>query len=116
MTRIVLLVVTGALVLAPGASAAAGPRYDVPRGYTRCPQAEAWNGFFKWASVRDTSCRSGARFMAAYARAADAGPMPTRVRGYECRLRFWRNADGDVYASRHTCRRERVAVRFYGRA
>jgi hypothetical protein len=54
--------------------------------------------------------------MAAYARAAGEGPMPTRVRGYECRMRFWRNADGDVYASRHTCRRNRVAVRFYGRA
>jgi hypothetical protein len=45
-------VLAAALVLATSAGAADRPRYDVPRGYTRCPDAEAWNGFFKWASAR----------------------------------------------------------------
>ena len=103
-----------ALLLATNAVAADVPRYDVPAGFTRCPHALAWNGFFKWASVRRTSCREAAGFMRAYARAAEAGPMPRRLRGYRCRIRFWRNEDGDVYASRHRCERGRTVVRFYG--
>ena len=34
-----------ALVGTGAASAAAGPRYDVPRGFTRCSHALAWHGF-----------------------------------------------------------------------
>jgi hypothetical protein len=40
-------VLAAALVLATHVYAGDRPRYDVPRGYTRCPDAEAWNGFFK---------------------------------------------------------------------
>jgi hypothetical protein len=40
--------------------------------------------------------------------------MPRIVGRFRCRLRFWRNDDGEVYASRHRCRRGRVVVRFYG--
>jgi len=108
----------GALVaaglLATMAVAADRPRYDVPPGFTRCSQATAWNGFFKWASVRRTTCRHAARFMRTYAHGAETGPMPRRLGGFRCRIRFWRNEDGDVYASRHRCRRGPVAVRFYG--
>jgi hypothetical protein len=96
------------------AVAADAPRYDVPSGFTRCARATAWNGFFKWASVRRTTCRRAARFMRAYARAAETGPMPRVVGRFRCRLRFWHNDDGDVYASRHRCRRGEVVIRFYG--
>jgi hypothetical protein len=105
-----------ALSPAAGARAADGPRYDVPRGYTRCPSAQANNGFFGWASTRHATCRAATRFMRRYAAAAAGGPMPRRLRGYRCRIRYWRNADGDVYASRHTCRRGSVTIRFYGMA
>ncbi|WP_028060929.1 hypothetical protein [Candidatus Solirubrobacter pratensis] len=102
-----------ALALAAPAGADAGPHYDVPPGYTRCPGAEAWHGFFKWASAEHASCRAAARFMRAYA--AHAGDrMPTRVDGFRCRIHYWRNEDGDIYASRHTCARGREIVRFYG--
>jgi hypothetical protein len=107
------LVVT--LACAVSAVAADKPHYDVPAGFTRCPHATAWNGFFKWASVRHTSCRYAANFMRAYARAVpDDGTMPRRVRGFRCRIRYWRNEDGDIYASRHRCGRRQVVVRFYG--
>jgi hypothetical protein len=114
--RAVATAVAVALVLTPGATANAGeePRYDVPSGYTRCPKAKAWNGFFKWASVRRTTCRHAARFMRAYADAATDGDMPRRVGGFRCRIQYWRNADGDIYASRHSCIRRRVVIRFYG--
>jgi hypothetical protein len=102
------------LLFAPGAASAGEPRYRVPPGYTRCPEAIAWNGFFRWASVRDTTCDHAARFMRAYADAATEGPMPHRLHAFRCRLHFWRNADGDVYASRHDCERGAVAIRFYG--
>lgn len=105
-----------ALALPTAAGAADGPRYDVPAGFTRCPQATAWNGFFKWASVRRTSCRHAANFIRAYARAAQAGPLPRRVRGFRCAIHVWRNEDDEVYASRHRCVRGRVTVRFYGMA
>jgi len=101
------------LALAPPV-VAAEPRYDVPAGFTKCPRAKAWNGFFKWASVYRTTCRRAARFMRAYAAEAAAGDMPTRVGYFRCRLRFWRNADGDIYASRHRCERGTVVIRFYG--
>jgi hypothetical protein len=58
-------VLAAALVLATYVDAADRPRYDVPRGYTRCPDAKAWNGFFKWASVRGTTCRHAANFIRA---------------------------------------------------
>jgi len=105
-----------ALVLAMTASAAAvdRPRYDVPPGFTRCPHAKAEGGFFKWASEQRTSCRAAAAFMADYAKAASDGPLPRRLHGYRCDIRYWRNADGDIYASRHACRRRAVAIRFYG--
>jgi hypothetical protein len=102
------------LAFASSAHAAERPRYDVPPGYDKCPAVKAWNGFFKWVSVRETTCRRARRFLRAYAAAAEAGPMPRRVRGFTCRLRFWRNADGDVYASRHRCARDGVVIRFYG--
>lgn len=102
------------LLLASNASASDAPRYDVPSGYTRCAQAQAWNGFFKWASVRNTSCRHAAAFMRAYAREAERGPMPRRVHGFQCRIRYWRNDEGEIYASRHRCSRRTAIVRFYG--
>jgi hypothetical protein len=103
-----------ALVLATYAGAADRPRYDVPRGHTKCPNAKAWNGFFKWASVRRTTCPHAGDFMRAYAREATSGDMPRRLRGFRCRIRYWRNEDGDIYASRHTCSRRLVVIRFYG--
>jgi hypothetical protein len=104
-----------ALLLATSA-AADGPRYTAPRGFTKCPDAEAWNGFFKWASVRRTTCRHANRFMRVYAEKASAGSMPRRVRGFRCRIRYWRNRDGDIYASRHRCSRRDVVIRFHGMA
>src|SRR4051812_16479425 len=90
-------------LLATTAAAADAPRYDVPAGFRRCPAATAWNGFFKWATVRRTDCPRAAQFMRAYARAAQDGPMPRAVGGFRCRIRYWRNEDGDIYASRHRC-------------
>lgn len=103
-----------ALGAAAPAAAADRPRYDVPAGYTRCPDATAWNGFFKWASVRGARCARAAGVIRSYADAALDGPMPRHHAGFACRVRFWRNDDGDVYASRHTCRNGDVVVRFYG--
>ena len=107
----VTILLMGFLLAAP---AQAAPRYDVPQGYTRCPHAVAWHGFFKWASARDTNCRAAARFMRAYAARAGGERMPRHVAGYACRIHFWRNREGDVYASRHVCSRRDVVVRFYG--
>jgi hypothetical protein len=109
-----ILVVVLALALPASAGAADGPRYDVPPGFTRCPQAKGEGGFFKWASEQRTTCRATAAFMADYAKAAADGPMPRRLHGYSCAIHYWRNADGDIYASRHACRRGAVAIRFYG--
>ena len=104
-----------ALTLASSGVAAEPPRYDVPPGYVRCPKAVALNGFFKWASARRTSCRRAKRFMRAYAgQWRRTGTMPRRVRGFACRIRYWRNPDGEVYASRHACARGCVVIRFYG--
>jgi len=115
MRLAVQLAVVMALVFAPSAVAAtARPHYDVPPGFTRCPQAKAEGGFFKWASVERTTCHAGAAFMTAYAARAADGPMPRHLRGYACDIRYWHNADGDIYASRHACRRGAVAIRFYG--
>ena len=115
MRLAVAAAVVMALVLAPSAPAATDPpHYDVPPGFTRCPQAKAEGGFFKWASEQRTSCRAAAAFMADYAKAASDGPLPRRLHGYRCDIRYWRNADGDIYASRHACRRSAVAIRFYG--
>jgi hypothetical protein len=107
-----------ALALAPPVAAVAAdrPHYDVPPGFVRCPRAQAENGFFKWASVQRTTCRAASAFMVAYAARAADGPMPRRLHGYRCAIRYWRNADGDIYASRHACRRGAVAIRFYGMA
>jgi hypothetical protein len=102
------------LLLAGPAQAAGGPRYDVPRGFTRCANAVAWHGFFKWASQRRTSCRAAGRFMRSYAAHAGGSRMPRHVGGYDCRIRYWRNEDGDIYASRHVCVRRDVTIRFYG--
>lgn len=107
-------VLGAALVLATYAGAADRPRYDVPSGYTRCPTAQAWNGFFKWASARRTTCRHARDFMRAYARESTHGDMPRRLHGFRCRIRYWRNEDGDIYASRHKCVHRREAIRFYG--
>jgi hypothetical protein len=107
-------VVAIGLLITGSAQAADGPRYDVPRGFTRCPHAKAWHGFFKWASARDTTCRRARRFMHAYADRADGARMPRHVAGYECRIHYWRNDDGDIYASRHVCTRRSVTIRFYG--
>jgi hypothetical protein len=114
MRRLTAMVVVIGLLLAGSAQAADGPRYDVPRGFTRCANVVAWHGFFKWASARHTSCRGAARFMREYATHAGGSRMPRHVAGYDCRIRYWRNEDGDVYASRHVCTRRDVTVRFYG--
>jgi hypothetical protein len=110
------VVAVAAAFLLTASAAAREPRYDVPPGFTRCPNAQAWNGFFKWASERRTTCRHAARFMRAYADKAAGGHMPRRLSGFRCRIRYWRNEEGDIYASRHRCRREGVVVRFYGMA
>jgi hypothetical protein len=115
MRRLVVtaMVMAGALLAGP-AAASAGPRYDVPSGFTRCPHAVAWNGFFKWASERHTSCRRAAAFMREYAEHADGPSMPRRVGDYACRIHYWRDDEGDIYASRHVCTRGSVTIRFYG--
>lgn len=116
MAAVAKAVVAAALLsvaLTAPATAASAPHYDVPPGYTRCAEAKAWHGFFKWASAEHTSCRAAARFMRAYADAVGE-EMPERVAGRRCRIHYWRNADGDVFASRHTCRRGDAVVRFYG--
>ena len=106
------------LALALGAcSTALGqerPRYDVPAGYTRCSTVTAWNGFFKWVSARHASCRRARGFLRTYARRAERGPMPRRVLGFRCTIRYWRNEEGDIYASRHRCALRAVVIRFYG--
>ena len=109
-----VVVVALALAVPARAAAATAPHYDVPPGFTRCSQAKAENGFFKWASAQHTTCRATAAFMADYAKAAGDGPLPRALHGYRCDIRYWRNADGDIYASRHACRRGARAVRFYG--
>jgi hypothetical protein len=114
MRWLTTMTVAMGLLLAGPVLAADGPRYDVPRGFTRCPDAVAWHGFFKWASQRETSCRAAGRFMRAYAARADGSRMPRHVAGYDCRIHYWRNEDGDVYASRHVCVRRGVTIRFYG--
>ena len=93
--------------------AAGGPHYDVPSGFTRCAHATAWNGFFKWASAEHATCAKAAAFMRAYATHAGGAKLPTRVDGYRCRIFYWKD-DGEIYASRHTCTRGAVTVRFYG--
>jgi hypothetical protein len=49
-------------------------------------------------------------------RAETTGRMPRAVGGFRCRIRYWRNPEGDVYASRHTCAHAGVVIRFYGMA
>jgi hypothetical protein len=99
---------------APAQAAAAGPHYDVPRGFTRCAHAIAWHGFFKWASADHTTCRATARFMRTYAAHADGPTMPRHVAGYRCRIHYWRDSEHNIYASRHVCTRGDVTIRFYG--
>jgi len=65
-------------------------------------------------SVKRTTCRRARRFLRAYAKAAGRGPMPRHLRAFRCMIRYWRNDEGDVYASRHRCRRGSVVIRFYG--
>jgi hypothetical protein len=113
-TSAVALGLALALGLSSTALAQEQPRYDVPSGYTRCSTVTAWNGFFKWVSARHSSCRRARAFLRAYARKAEAGPMPRRVRGFRCRIRYWRNEEGDIYASRHRCARGSIVFRFYG--
>ena len=40
--------------------------------------------------------------------------MPRRVGEYTCRIHYWRTDEGDIYASRHVCPRDRATIRFYG--
>jgi hypothetical protein len=42
-----------------------------------------------------------------------AGP-DAALGDFRCTIRYWRNEEGDVYASRHRCRRGTVVIRFYG--
>jgi hypothetical protein len=120
MRRLAVMAMVMAAVLLAGPAAGqahaadAGPRYDVPNGFTRCPHARAWNGFFKWASAQHTTCRRAAAFMRDYAERADGPSMPRRVGDYACRIHYWRNDDGDVYASRHVCAHRGRTIRFYG--
>jgi hypothetical protein len=110
----VVIAVGLALALTSTAAPHGGPRYDVPTGYYRCGGVAAWNGFFKWVSVRHTTCRRAQRFLRAYAAAAERGPMPRRVHGFRCAIRYWRSEEGDIYASRHRCVRDHAVIRFYG--
>ena len=103
----------GVLAAAPAQAAAAGPHYDVPRGFTRCAHAVAWHGFFRWASARHTTCTATTRFLRTYAAHASGPTMPRRVAGYTCRIDYWRDAEGNIYASRHLCTRADVTIRFY---
>jgi hypothetical protein len=114
MRRLMAMTVLLGLLLCASAQAATGPRYDVPKGFTRCAQAQAWHGFFKWASQRHATCRRTAAFMRTYASQADGPRMPRRVSGYTCKIHYWRTAEGDIYASRHVCTRGDVTYRFYG--
>ena len=102
----VAVVALGAPVAAPAAQ----------RQWRACPGVQAWNSFFSHVSVSGAGCRRAARFVHAYAKAAVGRDMPRRVAGLRCTIRFRRNADGDVYASRHTCVRGPVAIRFRGSA
>jgi hypothetical protein len=110
----VVIAVGLALSLVSGAAGRERPRYDVPRGYDKCPSVTAWNGFFKWVSVRHTTCRRAQRFLRVFATTAERGPLPRHVRGFGCAIRYWRNGEGDIYASRHRCVRDRAVIRFYG--
>jgi len=112
LTAVVLTL--GVFAATPAVAAAAGPSYDVPRGFTRCSHAVAWHGFFKWASERHTTCTATKRFMRTYAARVDGSTMPRRVAGYTCRIRYWRDAEDNIYASRHVCTRGDVTIRFYG--
>jgi hypothetical protein len=103
-----------ALMLTHVAQAADRPRYEVPAGFTRCPHAVAWHGFFKWASARHAGCAAVHRYMRVYAAHASGPRMPRHLAGYACRIHYWRDADGSIYASRHTCTNGRRAIRFYG--
>ena len=114
MGRLAVMTVWMALTLTGVAQAAGRPRYAVPAGFTRCPHATAWHGFFKWASQRDSSCAAVHRYMRVYAAHASGPRMPRHVAGYACRIHYWRDADGDIYASRNTCVRGRLVIRFYG--
>jgi len=107
-------VLLAGFLFAGAASAASGPRYDVPRNFTRCSHAVAWHGFFKWASERGTTCRAAAKYMRVYASHATGPTMPRHVAGYRCQIHYWRNETGDIYASRHVCTRGKVTIRFYG--
>jgi hypothetical protein len=114
MARMTVMVVWMTLALTSVAQAADRPRYETPPGFARCPHATAWHGFFKWASARDMRCTAVRRYMRVYAAHASGPRMPRHVAGYTCRIHYWRDADGDIYASRHTCTRGRLAIRFYG--
>ena len=114
MGRLIGTATMMALLVATVAHAATRPRYDVPAGFTRCPHAIAWNGFFKWASQHGSTCRTASDFMRAYAARAGGSRMPRHVDGYACRIYYWRDGEGDVYASRHTCSRSDRTIRFYG--
>ena len=70
-----------ALSLVSGAAGRERPRYDVPRGYDKCPSVTAWNGFLRWVSVRHTTCRRAQRFLRVFATTAERGPLPRHVRG-----------------------------------
>ena len=113
-SSVVVIAVALAFSLVSAAAARERPSYDVPPGYDRCPRVMAWHGFFKWVSVRHTPCRRAQRFLRAYAAVAERGPMPRRVRGFRCAIRYWRNEEGDIYASRHRCVHGRAVIRFYG--
>jgi hypothetical protein len=113
---VMAMVLVGVLLAGPATAVAStgGPRYDVPRGFTRCAHATAWNGFFKWASVHHATCRRASTFMHQYADHANGRAMPRRLGGYTCRIHYWRDDEGAIYASRHVCTRGRETIRFYG--
>ena len=52
--------------------------------------------------------------MRAYAAHASGASMPRHIAGYRCRIRYWRDEAGDIYASRQVCRHGGVTIRFYG--
>jgi hypothetical protein len=71
-----------AMATTVGLALAGGPHYDVPRGYTRCPHAVAWHGFFKWASEEGSTCRPRASCASTRKKADGAATMPRRAAAY----------------------------------
>ena len=94
-------------------AAGTGPRLRRPAGLHPLPAGEGRGRVLQVGIGRADECRAAAAFMAD-TRRGGGRPDAAQVHGYACDIRYWRNTDGDIYASRHACRRGAVAIRFYG--